>query len=749
MPGNTNRHDVRIPSSNGVRAPALETNADPGVRDTGAAQLFDQAAQQYGQMSAKVGALADRAAAKEGEEAGSSAGLDPEFRPQKNMTIRAEAFDRAGLSVASSRLRMAMAADLDDAYDKYGDDPKRLKAALDGRAKAFVEQGMALDAKIGASLTLSFRQSSLSMMRRSTRAQAVRIAAGQREAVASDVSDRLKRIGREAYDAGLDNEADAHLASSRAQLLEKLAEHDVRGKPLFTAHQRQAALTDFDATVMRERLYGALSRADGHEGKAQLVMGFEEGWKKGEYPELGPDDFRRISTGLRRELRREETAQSVLLRTSKKKTDILVGQLSKGYAVNEDQRSEMLAGIRASGDVGVELANEADRNMTLLDHLRVQPPQKIRETIEQERAIAAKKGVSASRLHLIEMAENLEAEARKQLKVDPLGWMERTGQMDVQPLDMTSAENMHLRVAQAEKTAHDYGMEPRYLRPDERQAMTVMMRQGPKSLAEVVRTVSKGFGPAAVKVFGELSDHAPELAHIGGLAATGADPEAIANAAVWMRLKAEKGYKSRLSSTDEKGWFHENVGALFGDRLAMSQAVRQVAGGIADILAKKRGEKTVSKETYKQAVNQALGRRVVNGVAYGGVIDYSRDGVTYSGGATVEHSGSHKIIIPSWVRADRFESVIDGIGEGILAQLGSPMHGNGAPVTPADIKRARLETIGDGRYLVNFGTRSEPQYFYPQGHKGAKWVLDMKLVYPSASVRDDDAFLGNPLMGAQ
>ncbi|TIT48614.1 MAG: hypothetical protein E5W72_17585, partial [Mesorhizobium sp.] len=52
-----------------------------------------------GELSAlanKVGGMADRAAAAEGETAGLMAGLDPNFRPGRANTIYGQAYDRAG-----------------------------------------------------------------------------------------------------------------------------------------------------------------------------------------------------------------------------------------------------------------------------------------------------------------------------------------------------------------------------------------------------------------------------------------------------------------------------------------------------------------------------------------------------------------------------------------------------------------------------------------------------------------------------
>src|SRR5690606_13607433 len=90
---------------------------------TDAAEALSQVAHSFAVTGAKIGHMADKATAKEGEEAGRIAGLDPEFRPTRSLTIRGEAYDQAGLQVAGARLRQTLEADLDNEFARLQGNP--------------------------------------------------------------------------------------------------------------------------------------------------------------------------------------------------------------------------------------------------------------------------------------------------------------------------------------------------------------------------------------------------------------------------------------------------------------------------------------------------------------------------------------------------------------------------------------------------------------------------------------------------
>ena len=116
----------------------VNPNAIQQLQDSGIGRVAAEAAHVFSGLGDTIGQMADTAAQKEGTEAGKVAGLDPEFRTVNNGTIRGNAFDKAGLDVAETRLRQALDAGLDGAFTKFAGDPAGLANAIQAHSAAII-----------------------------------------------------------------------------------------------------------------------------------------------------------------------------------------------------------------------------------------------------------------------------------------------------------------------------------------------------------------------------------------------------------------------------------------------------------------------------------------------------------------------------------------------------------------------------------------------------------------------------------
>ena len=265
----------------------------------------------FARTGARIGAIADHAAAKEGTEAGRIAGLDPEFRPTGALTIRGEAYDKAGLEIHSTRVQTAFAADLDATYDAHKGDPQALSAALEAKRNAWVNESLP---EIRPELELMFEKSRFTYLRQASREQTAQIAAAHKASLETDLAGGLKQGTQHAYAVGLDATADEVLASDRAVYERSLRRGRLDGKPFFTADEIRTKLAKYDEEVTDSRLIGAFDRTEGLEAKAAFIEKFREDFAAskdlgGEYDFDGFERMsRRMETGLREAARAQLSA---------------------------------------------------------------------------------------------------------------------------------------------------------------------------------------------------------------------------------------------------------------------------------------------------------------------------------------------------------------------------------------------------------------------------------------------------------
>lgn len=737
MAANTQRGLLRV---------ATELQGQGSVDHAGLSTGLTSFAANFAQIGNEVGKIADHAASVEGSEAGRLAGLDPEFRPTKSMTIRGEAYDNAGITVYGARAKERFAADLADAYDKHQADPQALAAALEGKRNSWLGETIP---EIRPELELMFDKSRFTYMRQAARAQAARVSGEQTAALQSELGLQLKTLDQRAYSLGLDGKADQVLASDIEELSRTLGRHGIDGKPLVAPGRAREILDGTKTQVTTARLMGAFERTQGLEAKQAFIDKFREDFSKSEglakvYDFKGFTQVERaLEADLTRAASEHNAGQRVLQGAIKSQAELA----KKGFAPPPDELAALKARVAASGSP--ELAEglaQAENLLQWQSAARVMPPAQLDQLVTAERQRLSSGGATPFETERLALADSLLGNMHTELAKDPLGWADRVGLMHLAPLnfadEVEAAASLRTRIGQAEEVAAHYGQTPQYLRPEEKRALTALMNEGGHAmlgLADTIAAIAEGRTPA---ILGELFDEAPALAMLAGLNSTAGRTRAALDAADGLALtKSEEGKKLVAGLLPKSTEMRTAAANVIGDALAdmprSEGAAITLANQIYTPRALRQGLTAFDASLWQQSLREALGEHVVSGETYGGIVENDLSG----------WRSERKIVLPPNVRQSSWREVIDMVTPADLAaaDLGNPVGEDGKTIPVPRLKNMRLVQMpGVGRYALAADDGAAPgeERFVYRDRPGDPFILDVGKLAPRLAKRRPDLFLG-------
>jgi hypothetical protein len=339
------------------------------------------------------------------------------------------------------------------------------------------------------------------------------------------------------------------------------------------------------------------------------------------------------------------------------------------------------------------------------------------------------------------MADRLLGTMRKELKDDPVGWADRVGLVKVQPIDFASPEAPQMlsaRVTQADAVAKRYGVEPKYLRENEKAALSSALDQGGEPMLNAVGIIAASAGPRSVDILGEVSKNSPTAAIVGGLVAeAGSISQAAKDAAVGLELRKQPSFERVAPSP--KAARAEATSVLNGalSRFPETEsAFIDAANAIYEARARKQQITEFNADLWKQGLRELSGERTVGGRVYGGIVD------------TDDGWSARSIILPPFLAQDSWRQAIDAVSAKDLeaAGLGIPAGRGGVPVPLNKMKNAALVQVGDGRYAMALGDPDTPgaeQWIVRQDNPEQRFELDFRALRPRLELRRPDLFAGN------
>ena len=709
---------------------------------TGMQEAMAGVSREFAQIGQRIGQMADHAAAREGHEQGRLDGLDPEFRPTRAMTIRGEAYDKAGLDVYKARMKVEMATDLEEVYAKYGDDPSKLAQAYNEKRRGWLSNVLP---EVRPDMELSFRSATAAGMRQATRAQTTRVTAEQKATLEAELQLSLRGIHQRAYALGLDATADELLAGELQQMGKAMARVGPNGKYLIEPKAAEKLLQEAGRDVATARLLGAFERLPSLEAKEKFIADFNADFagSRGLAKVYDLDRFRQVGGMLEAELRSARVGQNATRRALEQDIAGVARMAEKGFAPPSDDMAALKARVASANDPELAAALEAGENlMQWQSQARRLTPAELDAWTRGERDRMAK-GASSGEVARLELGEKLLTTMRTELGKDPLGWADRVGVLQIAPLDFSSPETaaatLKARVAQADEVATAYGVEPKYLRPDEVRSLAAATAEGGQNAIAIAQAVAGAAPERAQEILGQVFDHAPAVAALGGLVAAGdptQPPQVAIDAADGMALRRTDGFKALIS---EGRASREAASGVLGTSLSVlpksETAVIALANSAYEVRARRQGVTEFDAVVYGQALREVLGEQTVAGVKYGGL--YHQDRGLFGGPA-----GS-PIVIPPDVRQDKFKDLIETIrAEDLIDPFGGrPESGDGKPLTMATLRRAKLVTIGQGRYMMALGSdlQNDPQYVV---RGGEPYVLDLNALSGTLRRRRPDLYVG-------
>lgn len=711
--------DWRMPSSGVEEAFASTERAASKISD----ELAD--------VGREIGKYADHAARIEGERAGHQAGMNPDFQPTRAITIRGEAYDKAGLETYKSQVSVEIENDI----QAGGNLAKKRDAWL-----ARVPEELRPD------VAYVFRRGELAQARTAAREHQARISAEATAALQTELDTELKGLHQRAYALGNDPTADQVLGRDIARIDALLARKGVDGKPLADAGAAEKIRRQAKEAVVEARILGEFDRLPDNAQRLSFIDRIDQDFRNSEglSRHLDLKEYQRITGKLRAEFRAAQFEERQSQAAVDGEVKALGAMVEKGYLPTDAQ----LAGARGRA-AAVKNPALADRMAVIEDTLAFQrdarslPPEAIDGYARSLRAAMAEKGPTPEGIARVELAEKLAHEARTQLKADPLGWADRVGLVKLAPLDLSdqakTEATLKMRIAQAEQTAAHYGQPPQYLRPDEKRKLATIAAQGGEKLMGMASSLTaaaaaSGNPDRAGRIMAEIADHGPTAAMIGGLvtATSGIQPPPVArDAADGLALLKTDGHKSRaptpLTSLEQAK--EVTRGALRG-LPQTEQAAIAAANAAYDVRAQRLGLKEFDDKLWRRTFSEVLGERTIGNEVYGGIA-YAKTGSLWG--------GSGGVVVPPNVKRDAFHDLIRSITPDDLGTAW-PKHQDGRPVDVADFRRATLVPDGNGTYQMNIGDETRPLLLRSGTDSKEPFVLDLNALEPKLRQRYGDKF---------
>lgn len=414
----------------------------------------------------------------------------------------------------------------------------------------------------------------------------------------------------------------------------------------------------------------------------------------------------------------------------------------KGYAPPSDQLEALRSRVEKIADPEVKQTfRQAEAIMQWQGAARTSTPEQLDAYIRQETDRVQAGGASAFDVKRLEMADKLLTNMRSELKSDALGWADRVGLVKVEPIDFADTEaaqaSLAKRMQQGDAVAQRYGVEPKYLRPDEEQKLSAAFDAGGDRTLAAAGMIASAAGDKAPAILAQVSKQAPTAAIIGGLVADTGLTEATRDAVDGLALTKQPDFKSVAPSQKDA---RREVSSVLGTALSgmpkTESAMISAANMIYETRARKQGLTDFDGSVWQQGLKELVGERTIDGKPYGGIVD-----------ANPSMWGARNIIIPPFLSQESWRDSVDMIQQGDLdsAGLGIPAGGDGKPISLARVKGGTLVQTGDGRYAFSLGdpdTPGEERWVVRQDAPNELFEVDLRRLRPALSRRRPELFYG-------
>lgn len=637
-------------------------------------------------------------------------------------TPGAEAYNKVATEIYVNRATTAIAQQIDALEQQHADNPAALKSAIEA-LRAGYQADMPPAAR--AIIDQTFQTQGFSAMRAASKAATQRIE--QENVAAADASiDAGVTAATRIATAGTDADADASLNTALGQI-----DSAIENSPL-TPLQKNARRTQATRDVMEARILAGYDALPDGPARAAYVQSFDEEWQagKGFAGKLDAAGYQAVRGALLTRAGKDEAAATRRVAAFDKAVGAQLDFIEKGYpvapaAIDILKKEAALATDPAITDRVDFLEAMAGWQRQAIGL----PVAALDAQIAAHRARIDKEGANPRAIEALDIMEGVRSQMGKALATDPLTFADRAGLLRVEPLDFSDGEKLTAslseRVADSAAVASRYGIAPRWFTPAETDALKKALAETPLALPSIASSLAAGLGRDAPRALAEISDDAPLLAHVGGLAALTGSQRATVEIAEALELRRQPGYKSALPSPAKLSAAAQThfEGALPPDAMP---GVLEAASALYERRALARGidPEDVAKEgTARDLFTRSL--EEVTGATW-------RDGVKFGGLASVNGRAT---IAPPDIAADEMEDLMLDLSRDDLifqAPLGTA---NGVAIAPEQLRGGQLVRVGPDRYRVALGDIEAGDPKFVPGAEGGYWEIDISMLAKTRSRR--------------
>lgn len=375
-----------------------------------------------------------------------------------------------------------------------------------------------------------------------------------------------------------------------------------------------------------------------------------------------------------------------------------------GYHLPDEQRIKLREKITASGDTQlIQRLDAAEAAAEYTQTLRMGNLQQVKQQAVLLREELNQGGGTPDQIARVKAVEGLAANMEKKLSDDSIGWAVESGAMPpVEPVtpDNFSVDALMQRKAVADQIGETYGMEYRqfFRNGEERAQIEAEFTRGGESMVNMLATMYEAFGGDTPKAVAEIAPKNPEAVRAAFLAATGGDPKAVKDVAETILRRKEEGYQG--APTFDKTQLQADFDAVVGDLHKGERARRDEIMATAKAIYENRVEDPAvyNADQFRESIQAALGtRKGPGGLEYGGPM--SQNNTDWES----PYVGGNTVLIPSNIRKDMWNVVLDAIDDKDLVAAGHPLPADhtGKPIPIARaLAYGTFQQVGPGKYAI-------------------------------------------------
>lgn len=651
------------------------------------------------------------------------------FRPSGRDTIYGRAFDEAGTKTYLQLVDSEMRSTTQQLYQKYRDDPATLEKAfgdLKGQlAKDHIFPEIAADYDVGFDrLATSYMGQARENLARKVELQQRAEFVDRTNQLETDQQKQLAEFDPKNPDAG-----DA--IASAQEAIDQHYDQAVRNGIMDPDDAARAKITSRRNTALA--YYGKQADALDAAGVKTMREEMSRHMADGGIAGLDGEGWSTLDAHLQKLERSKRSLADRETKDFRERGDKMALRLLAGVDVNPGDLSTFMldAGSVPGGkEVMQETLAKISAGRAINDFSLPQAEKHV-EGLRKQYG----KDATDAQLRTLAFAEKMVADKRKEITADSVSYAEKQGIVPETPMltEAGSAEDlsqiMLARAKSAEKASQELGVPVRYLKAGEAVAIGKMVRADPANGAAVAGAIVAGAGNAALQVLAEFGKDAPMIAESGAIVAFGGSQRAAEDVIEGYAKpdgKALKGLKPDAAA--------ENFAAVTGDALQLARDDRdRIERAAASIARKRISEEGLdptsdeAKAVHSQAVQEAAGAVYDKGVQFGGFVDV--------GGGII--AAGKKVLIPSDIRADRFEDLLHAVTDEDLKTLkhmpkaGIGFYGAARGGDPrralsgaATIRNATPVAV-DGGFAFAAGDPSSADPQWIMGDDGRPFVLDL------------------------